>query len=480
MQKEIVPPEESGTMVRYKIVVTLILALCSAALVCSASSTDVALEQLANTAHLGPLDSPAAEAADLLLDLTAEFTYSTYFGGSGSESYLHIVADSDGNIWVTGGTESDNLYTSPDAYNRTYGGSTDIFVIKLDGENGSILYSTYIGGSGYELPMSIEIDSEDNVWICGETGSSDLPTTQNAYNSTLNGLVDMFILKLSGSNGSLLYSSYVGGSGVESALSIDFDGGGNVWATGLTDSGDFPMSPSSLYPAYNGSFDAVLFQLSKNGTTLMYSTFFGGTDDDRGYEVLVDSSDDVWLAGTTNSLIFPVTPNAYKNTTSGGRDMYLLKLAGDGSTLLYSSFFGGSGTEDVMSIAFDAFGNIWGTGSTTSGGSGVGGRFSITSFSSEEATTVSSFSLQTTAVYYTRHIWAGQTKITGGPYRSIETTLFGSPAIRVQTHFPRRLTLSMTRLVEFEMPFCFHLHPMALNSTTQPSLVVLTWKCLRP
>lgn len=354
-------------MARYKTVLLLILTLCGAALVCPPSSTGVALEQYSGTASQGPLDLPATESSDLLLGLTAELTYSTYFGGSGYDDNVHTVTDSEGNVWVAGSTTSDNLYTTPDAYNRTYGGSYDVFVFKLDGDNGSLLYSTYLGGSNYEVPMTIEVDSEDNVWICGETGSSDFPTTSNAYNSTMNGPIDMFIFSLSGTNGSLLYSTYVGGSGVESALSMDLDSEGNVWATGITDSSDFPMSPSSLYPVHNGSFDAVLFQISKNGTTLLYSTFFGGIGDDRGHEVLVDSSDDVWVAGTTDSFVFPVTVDAYKNTTSGGRDIYLLKLAGDGSTLLYSTYFGGSGNEYVMSVAFDSFGNIWGTGSTTSG-----------------------------------------------------------------------------------------------------------------
>jgi hypothetical protein len=277
------------------------------------------------------------------------------------------VADSDGNIWVTGVTRSVNFPTTPDAYNRTYGGgNTDVFAIKLDGKNGSLIYSTYIGGSAYEVPQGIQIDPEGNVWICGETGSSDFPTTPFAYNSTLGGPIDMFILSLSGSNGSLLHSTYVGGSGAESAFSMDFDSEGNVWATGITDSGDFPMSPSSLYPKHNGSLDAVLFQLSKNGTTLMYSTFFGGTDADYGYGVLVDSLDDVWLAGTTDSIDFPATPNAYENTTSGGSDIYLLRLAGDGSSLIYSTYFGGSGNDYVIDLAFDSSGNIWGTGATFS------------------------------------------------------------------------------------------------------------------
>ncbi|MHA2355944.1 MAG: SBBP repeat-containing protein [Candidatus Thorarchaeota archaeon] len=354
-------------MVKFKTVLLLILTLYSAALVCPLSSTGVAQDQRLSTAIQGALELPAMESSDLLLDLTAEFTYSTYFGGSGSDDNVHTMTDSDGNVWITGATTSDNLYTTPDAYNGTFSGSFDIFVIKLDGENGSLLYSTYFGGSNYELPMTIEIDSADNIWICGETGSSDFPTTSNAYNSTMTGALDMFIFSLSGTNGSLLYSTFVGGSGVESALSVDLDSEGNIWATGITDSGDFPMSPSSLYPGYNGSYDAVLFQISKNGTTMLYSTFFGGTDDDRGYEVLVDSSDDVWVAGTTNSFDFPITVDAYKNTASGGSDIYLLKLTGDGSTLLYSTYFGASGNEYVMSVTFDSYGNIWGTGSTTSG-----------------------------------------------------------------------------------------------------------------
>jgi fibronectin type 3 domain-containing protein len=355
-------------MVRYKRALLLILALCGTALICSPALTSVALELNSSIAFNGPVEVPAMESSDLLLDLTAELTYSTYFGSSGNDGSCWTVTDSKGNVWVTGSTDSDNLYTTPDAYNQTYsGGNTDVFVIKFDGENGSLLYSTYFGGSTYEVPMTIEVDSKDNVWICGETDSSDFPTTSNAYNLTLNGPIDMFIFSLSGADGSLLYSTYVGGSGVESAFSLDLDSEGNIWATGFTASSDFPMTPSSLYPTYNGSGDAVLFKISENGTTLLCSTFFGGGDDDRGYDVLVDSSDDVWLAGTTDSFTFPVTVDAYMDMKPGDCDIYLLKLAGNGSTLLYSTYFGGSLDDYAVSITFDSFGNIWGTGATVSG-----------------------------------------------------------------------------------------------------------------
>jgi fibronectin type 3 domain-containing protein len=319
-----------------------------------------------DTIPQNPLGSASTEISGQVSSLTAGLTYSTYFGGSASEEYIWTATDSAGNVWVAGGTTSTDLPTTTDAYNKTNSGSYDIFVVKLDGDNGSLLYSTYIGGSGYELPMAIKVDTWDNVWICGETGSGDFPTTPDAFNSTLNGAVDMFILKLSGNNGSLLYSSYIGGSGVESALSMDIDSEGNAWATGITTSSDFPLVQSSLYKVYNGSNDAILFELSENGTTLLYSTYIGGTADDRGYKVLVDAADNVWVAGTTGSANFPVTPDAYKNTISGSTDIYLLKMSHDGSSILYSTYFGGSQYDTVASIAFDSDGNIWGTGATSS------------------------------------------------------------------------------------------------------------------
>ncbi len=353
-------------MVRHKTVLVLILTLCVAVLVRPPAATEVALVQHRNIAIQVQLDLKAEESSNVLVDLTAEFTYSTYFGGIGSDSYAYSVVDSEGDFWVAGSTASPDFPTTTDAYNRTYGGNTDVFVLKVDGRNGSLIYSTFIGGSHYELPQSIGADPDGNIWICGETGSSNFPTTSDAYNSTLSGLIDMFILKLSSSNGSILYSSYIGGTGAESAMSMSFDSEQNLWTTGITDSDDFPMTPSSLYPVFNGTLDAVVFQLSKNGTTLLYSTYLGGTDDDRGYGLLVDSSDDVWVAGTTDGFDFPTTSDAYKNTTYGGTDIILLKLASDGSELLYSSYFGGSDTDNVMSIALDSSGNIWGTGSTSS------------------------------------------------------------------------------------------------------------------
>ena len=121
-------------MVRYKRALLLILALCGTALICSPALTSVALELNSSIAFNGPVEVPAMESSDLLLDLTAELTYSTYFGSSGNDGSCWTVTDSKGNVWVTGSTDSDNLYTTPDAYNQTYsGGNTDVFVIKFDG-----------------------------------------------------------------------------------------------------------------------------------------------------------------------------------------------------------------------------------------------------------------------------------------------------------------------------------------------------------
>jgi hypothetical protein len=309
----------------------------------------------------------SADTSWELSSLEAGFTYSTYFGGSASEEYVWTATDSAGHVWVTGGTTSTDLLTTANAYNNTNSGSYDIFVAEFDGHNGSLLYSTYIGGSDYELPMAIRIDSYDNIWISGETGSSDFPITLDALNSTLTGPIDMFILELSGSDGSLLYSSYIGGSGAESAYSIDFDNEGNLWATGITTSSDFPLVQSSLYKVFNGSEDVVLFELSANGTTLLYSTYIGGTSVDEGYKVLLDYADNVWVTGATDSSDFLVTNDAYNSTINGGTDIFLLKMPHDGSSIIYSTYLGGSSYDSIGSITFDSDGNLWGTGSTSSG-----------------------------------------------------------------------------------------------------------------
>jgi fibronectin type 3 domain-containing protein len=313
-------------------------------------------------------DIPFIEVPSIVSEIksySSGLSYSTYFGGSESDSNTYITLDKENNVWITGATTSPDFPTTTNAYNRTHGGADDIFVSKFDGKNGSLLYSTFIGGTGYEVPFAIKIDANQNIWVCGETGSSNFPITLDANAKVLNGSVDAFLFKLSGINGSLLYSTFIGGSGGDSANALELDVQNNVWLTGMTTSSDFPMTSFALYPEYNGSIDVFLCQFLTNGS-MGYSTFLGGNDADYGHSLAFTSSGDIWVTGETWSMNFPLTSNANDSILSGSSDIFLTKLTGNGTNLSYSTFIGGGSTEASTSIVVDFSGDIWMTGYTTS------------------------------------------------------------------------------------------------------------------
>jgi hypothetical protein len=304
--------------------------------------------------------------ANKIKSYTSGLSYSTYLGGSDSEGNTHITVDQEKNVWITGSTWSANFPTTTNAYNRTYGGSSDIFVSKFDGKNGSLLYSTYIGGGSYELPNTIEFDVNNDIWVCGETGSSNFPTTSDACDKVFNGSSDCFLFKLSGINGSLLYSTYIGGSGGEMASTLGIDSQNNVWVTGITLSDNFPTTPLALQPQLNGSIDAFLCKIMNDDGSLGYSTYFGGSGDDFSYSLTFTPSSDIWVTGYTSSTNFPLTPDANDSILNGGSDIFLTKLTGNGTNILYSTYIGGGSSEAAISMISDSFGDIWVTGYTTS------------------------------------------------------------------------------------------------------------------
>ncbi|MHA2096461.1 MAG: SBBP repeat-containing protein [Candidatus Hodarchaeales archaeon] len=296
----------------------------------------------------------------------SELNYSTFLGGEDTDEGAYLTIDQEQNIWITGTTTSVNFPTTPNAYNQTHSGSFDIFVTKFDGQNGSMIYSTYIGGTGYEIPHSIVVDVNQDVWICGETGSVNFPTTSNAYDSVLNGSVDAFLFKLSGINGSLLYSSYIGGTGGEAATAMAFDSLMNLWFIGMTLSDDFPTTPLAPYPVFNGSIDAFLTRFTTNGSSLEYSTFLGGSDADYSYSLAFTPSDEIWMTGQTSSLDFPVSLDANDSSLTGSNDIFLTRFAANGTNVIYSTYIGGSSSDSPGAITVDQNGDLWMTGQTQS------------------------------------------------------------------------------------------------------------------
>jgi hypothetical protein len=195
--------------------------------------------------------------------------YSTFLGGSSQEDGVGIAVDAAGNAYVTGNTASVDFPTTPGAFDTTFNGGSDAFVTKLNAAGTALVYSTFLGGSGAEgvLGGSIAVDSAGNAYVTGFTSSADFPTTPGAFGTTLNGAGDAFVTKLDATGTALVYSIFLGGSGLEEGGAIALDPAGNAYVTGLTSSADFPTTPGAFDTTYNGAVDAFVTKLAENPTT---------------------------------------------------------------------------------------------------------------------------------------------------------------------------------------------------------------------
>ena len=294
----------------------------------------------------------------------SSLVYSTYLGGSGNESGNGIAVDAGGTAYIAGYTYSTDYPTTPGAYDTTYHGVADCFVTKLNPSGSSLVYSTYLGGSGNESGNGIAVDAGGTAYIAGYTYSTDYPTTPGAYDTTFNGNTDCFVTKLNPSGSSLVYSTYLGGSGHESGNGIFVDAGGTAYIAGSTRSLDYPTTIGAYDTTYHGLADCFVTKLNPSGSSLVYSTYIGGNGDDQGFGIFVDAVGNTYITGFTFSNDYPTTPGAYDTTYQGGDDCFVTKLNPSGSSLVYSTYLGGSGNESGNGIFVDAVGNAYITGNT--------------------------------------------------------------------------------------------------------------------
>lgn len=293
--------------------------------------------------------------------------YSTYFGGIGDEWGTGIAVDASGQAYVVGRTNSSNLPTTAGTYQANYGGGGgDAFVAKFNANGSALIYSTYLGGNGFDVATSIALDPTGNAYVAGYNYAADFPTTQGAYQTASKGPYDAFIAKLNASGSALVYSTYLGGTGDDYVSGIAVDSLANAYVTGLTISSDFPMQ-NAPQPTFGGYYDAFVTKLNAAGSALVYSTYLGGTGWDGGRGIAVDSLGNAYVAGQTGSNNFPTTPGAYQTTHGGNDDAFVAKINGSGS-LVYSTYLGGSGGEAANAIAVDQSGNAYVTGTNLNGG----------------------------------------------------------------------------------------------------------------
>lgn len=292
---------------------------------------------------------------ELVID--PELIYSTYLGGIWEDSVRAITVDGEGNAYVTGLTDSSDFPTIPGSYDTSIG-VADVFITKIDASGTSLLYSTFLGGSDQDLSWGIAVDGEGSAYVTGRTASTDFPTTSGAFDTSLDGLTDAFVTKVSPKGTDLEYSTYLGGSHQERAEGIACDGNGDAYVTGRTASSDFPITPDAYSKIFNGpNFDAFITKIDSKGTDLLFSTFLGGSFHDYATAIAIDTEGNVFVTGYTWSSDFPTTPGSFDTTFNGGiHDAFITKMNSKGTDLFYSTYLGGSDEDSGQSIAIDETG----------------------------------------------------------------------------------------------------------------------------
>jgi hypothetical protein len=372
--------------------------------------------------EIGAYDS----SLPLVIDPT--LVYSSYLGGSADDYGYSVAVDNAGSAYTVGETWSTNFpLLNPEQ--RVPAGDTDIFVTKWNAAGTGIVYSTYIGGSNRDVPLGIAVDSAGDAYVTGFTYSANFPITSGALRASFSGQSKAFVLKLNPSGNSLIYSTFLGGSGDDYATGIAVDAAGQAYLSGYTASIDFPVSSKAfqsyygggasdgffakvnaagsqlIYASYLGGMgndtafavaldpaanvyltgqtqssnfpvlnalqptcsesDAFVVKLNASGQVL-YSTYLGGTGSSTGTGIAADAAGNAYVAGDTNAPDFPVTSNAYQLSNHGSYDTFVAKLSSYGSTILSATYFGGSASESTSGIALDGSGNVFVAGSTYS------------------------------------------------------------------------------------------------------------------
>ena len=324
-------------------------------------------------------------------------TYSTYLGGTDYNYAMGIAVDSLGYTYVAGYTSSVDFPVVGGVQGIFGGGSCDTevntapcfdaFVSKLNPQGTGLVYSTYLGGTGDDEAVRIAVDSSGQAYVAGFTDSLDFPTAGPLQGSNGGGTCgtatyptpcyDAFVAKLTASGSNLVYSTYLGGTGDDFASSIAADSSGNAYIAGLTSASDFPVTAGTLQTTYGGGpFDGFVAKISPTGSSLIYSTYLGGSLEDHVNGIALDSSGDAFLTGQTDSANFPVKggfQTLYTATTCGSAlsnipcfEGFLAELNPTGTALLYSSYLGGSAASYGSDIAIDSSGAAYVAGWTTS------------------------------------------------------------------------------------------------------------------
>lgn len=292
--------------------------------------------------------------------------YSSFLGGAGYDYGHSIAVDAGGSAYITGYTRSTG-FPSVSGYQPDYGGGTyDAFVMKLNPSGTALVYSTFLGGRDWDAGYGIATDAYGNAYVAGVTHSNNFPTFNPLQPAFRGGASDAFVTMLDPSGALLTYSTYLGGTGIDTAYAIAVDPAGNAYVTGSTTNNTFPTA-SPLLTFGGGTSDAFVAKIGVSDARLVYSTFLGGTGADVAQGIAVDPVGNVHVTGyTASTTTFPLALALQPMHAGGTNDGFVTEIDAAGAALNYSTFLGGRSDDFPTSIAVDPAGNTYVTGYTAS------------------------------------------------------------------------------------------------------------------
>lgn len=292
--------------------------------------------------------------------------YATFLGGSSFESGIGIAVDDGGHAYLAGKTLSSDFTTTSGAYDRQYDLNHDVTVVKLNPTGSELIYATFLGGNGDDRGHSLAVDAEGGAYVTGRTTSSNFPTTPGALDRFWNGKFDAFVARLSPDGSALVYSTFLGGSRDDRGLAIAVDGADAAYIAGKTQSVNFPVSSAAFARNRAGAADAFVTKLNATGSGLAYSTYLGGTRNDRANGIAIDAAGRVHVAGDTQSTDFPSTSAAHDKSFNGGLDAFAAVLDAAGAQLVASTYLGGKSNDSASALSMGVDGSLYMTGFTAS------------------------------------------------------------------------------------------------------------------
>jgi hypothetical protein len=317
---------------------------------------------------IAPLQADNAGEFDVFVtkfSADGDVLFSTYLGGSDGDSGGGIGVDSAGNVILTGFTAS----TDFPLMNAIMADqpAEDAFVSKISADGSQLLFSTYLGGSQNDRDSEVAVNVQGDIFIAGRTFSNDFPLLNPIQGVYGGGSGDAFLSKISGGSYQLLFSTYLGGNDLELSGGIALDQNGDVFVTGSTNSADFPIVSTGIPQPQTGqdNLDVFISKIAGDGSSLLFSALFGGAEPDTGNAVSVDPSGNALVVGETSSIDFPVV-SPIQAVNNGDSDVFITRVAGNGSSLLFSTYLGGHLVDVGLGVVVGGAGNVFLTGRTSS------------------------------------------------------------------------------------------------------------------